>query len=68
MALRLSNAFSGLDSELRRHERRQKTDSDMVALDIGLSPTSFMMPGMQVPSPNQHFESIHRVHLPILFH
>ena len=48
MALRLSNAFGGLENELRRHERRQKPDGENMAMELMESPTNFMLPGIQV--------------------
>ena len=48
MALRLANAFGGMESELRRHERRQKPDSENMAMELMDSPTSFLLPGIKV--------------------
>ena len=48
MALRLSSAFGGLENELRRHERRQKPNSENMALELLDSPTNFMLPGIKV--------------------
>uniref|UniRef100_A0A7S0QCX3 Proteasome subunit beta n=1 Tax=Cryptomonas curvata TaxID=233186 RepID=A0A7S0QCX3_9CRYP len=47
MALRISNAFGGFESELRRHERRQKPNSESMIMELTDSPSSFLLPGIR---------------------
>jgi hypothetical protein len=60
MALRLANAFGGLESELRRHERRQKPNSENMAVELMDSPSSFLLPGIKVRGWQKvlHFENL----------